>query len=110
MALVTVFAMSVAEIFGNFHLKTFAASNSKHNLVCGVMGYCGVLYFLIRSFALGGSLLWVSAMWEGMITVMGAGVAFFVLGERFSHPIQYIGLLMGIVAMLMVHFGDKVSH
>jgi multidrug transporter EmrE-like cation transporter len=110
MALVTVFAMSVAEIFGNFHLKTFAASNSKHNLVCGVMGYCGVLYFLIRSFALGGSLLWVSAMWEGMITVMGAGVAFFVLGERFSHPIQYIGLLMGIVAMLMVHFGDKASH
>jgi len=107
MALVTVFAMSVAEIFGNFHLKTFAANNSKHNLMCGVMGYCGVLYFLIRSFALGGSLLWVSAMWEGMITVLGAGVAFFVLGERFSHPIQYIGLLLGIIAMLMVHLGDK---
>ena len=107
MALVTVFAMSVAEIFGNFHLKTFAANNSKHNLMCGVMGYCGVLYFLVRSFALGGSLLWVSAMWGGMITVLGAGVAFFVLGARFSHPIQYIGLLLGIIAMLMVHFGDK---
>jgi hypothetical protein len=46
-------------------------------------------------------------MGEGMITVLGAGVAFFVLGERFNHPIQYIGLLLGIIAMLMVHFGDK---
>ncbi|NBX48789.1 hypothetical protein EBT25_02395 [bacterium] len=109
MSLAHVFAMSLAEIFGNFHLKTFAASNSHHNLICGVMGYCGVLYFLVRSFALGGSLLWVSAMWEGMITLLGAGVAFFILGERFKHPIQYIGLLLGIVAMLMVHFGDHLK-
>lgn len=107
--LLTVLAMSIAEIFGNFHLKNFAASNKHHNLLCGVMGYCGVLYFLIRSFALGGTLLWVSAMWEGMITVLGAGVAFFILGERFSHPVQYIGLLLGVIAMLMVHFGDKLA-
>ena len=109
MSLASVFAMSLAEIFGNFHLKNFAASNSHHNLLCGILGYCGVLYFLVRSFMLGGTLLWVSAMWEGMITVLGAGVAFFVLGERFNHPIQYIGILLGIVAMLMVHYGDHLA-
>jgi multidrug transporter EmrE-like cation transporter len=109
MSLVHVLAMSLAEIFGNFHLKTYAVGNKSKNLICGVMGYCGVLYFLIRSFALGGSLLWVSAMWEGMITVLGAGVAYFVLGERFKHPVQYIGLLLGVIAMLMVHFGDKLK-
>ena len=109
MSLAHVFAMSIAETFGNFHLKNFAASNSHHNLLCGLMGYCGVLYFLVRSFALGGSLMWVSAMWEGMITVLGAGFAFFVLGERFSHPIQYIGILLAVVAMMMVHLGDKLT-
>ena len=109
MSIAHVLAMSIAEIFGNFHLKTYAAGNKSKNLICGVMGYCGVLYFLVRSFALGGSLLWVSAMWEGMITVLGAGVAFFVLGERFKHPVQYIGLLLGVIAILMVHFGVKIK-
>jgi len=108
MSLVPIFAMSVAETFGNFHLKNFAASNSHHNLFCGIAGYCGVLYFLVRSFALGGSLLWVSAMWEGMITVLGAGFAIIVLGERFSHPIQYFGIFLAIVAMILVHLGDDM--
>jgi multidrug transporter EmrE-like cation transporter len=108
MSLAHVFAMSLAETFGNFHLKNFAASNSHHNLFCGIAGYCGVLYFLVRSFALGGSLLWVSAMWEGMITVLGAGFAIFVLGERFSHPIQYFGIFLAIVAMILVHLGDDM--
>jgi multidrug transporter EmrE-like cation transporter len=108
MSLAHVLAMSVAETFGNVHLKNYAASNSHHNLFCGVAGYCGVLYFLVRSFALGGSLLWVSAMWEGMITVLGAGFAIFVLGERFSHPIQYFGIFLAIVAMILVHLGDDM--
>jgi multidrug transporter EmrE-like cation transporter len=108
MSLAHVFAMSLAETFGNFHLKTFAGNNNHHNLFCGIAGYCGVLYFLIRSFALGGSLLWVSAMWEGMITVLGAGFAIFVLGERFSHPIQYFGIFLAIVAMILVHLGDDM--
>ena len=108
MSLAHVLAMSIADIFGNFHLKNFAASNSHHNLFCGIAGYCGVLYFLVRSFALGGSLLWVSAMWEGMITVLGAGFAIFVLGERFSHPIQYFGIFLAIVAMILVHLGDDM--
>jgi multidrug transporter EmrE-like cation transporter len=108
MSLAHVFAMSLAETFGNFHLKNFAASNSHHNLFCGIAGYCGVLYFLVRSFALGGSLLWVSAMWEGMITVLGAGFAIFVLGERFNHPIQYFGIFLAIVAMILVHLGDDM--
>ena len=109
MSLVHVLAMSIAEIFGNFHLKTFAANNSHHNLFCGIAGYCGVLYFLVRSFALGGSLLWVSTMLEAGITLTGTLVAFFILGERFKHPIQYIGVLFCVLAILMIHHGDKLA-
>ena len=109
MSLAHVLAMSIAEVFGNFHLKTFASSNSHHNLLCGVMGYCGVLYFLIRSFALGGSLLWVSTMLEAGITLTGTLFAFFILGERFKHPVQYIGVLLCVLAILMIHHGDKLA-
>jgi drug/metabolite transporter (DMT)-like permease len=47
-------------------------------------------------------------MVEGMITVLGAGFAIFVLGERFSHPIQYFGIFLAIVAMILVHLGDDM--
>jgi multidrug transporter EmrE-like cation transporter len=109
MSLAHVLAMSVAETFGNVHLKNFAASNNHHNLFCGIAGYCGVLYFLVRSFALGGSLLWVATMLEAGITLMGTLFAFFVLGERFKHPIQYIGVLFCVLAILMIHHGHNLA-
>jgi multidrug transporter EmrE-like cation transporter len=110
MALVNVLAMSCAEIFGNCHLKFFAESGNtnKHNLAFGMMGYAVVLFFLIRSFS-HANMLYVSALWEGMITILGAGVAFFILGERFKHPIQWVGLVLALVAVLMVHFGERLG-
>lgn len=109
MALWSVLAMSCAELFGNCHLKFFADSGNSthHNLMLGFLGYAGVLFFLIKSFTKA-NMLYVSAMWEGMITILGAGVAFFLLGERFKHPIQWVGLLLACVAVLMVHFGESM--
>ena len=105
MALVNVFAMTVAEIFGNANFKNFAGAGG-HNghVVGGVVGYVGVMYFLVKSFS-GASMLWVGAMWEGMITLLGSAYAFFILGERFDSWIQYAGLALGLVAMWMVHTG-----
>ena len=53
-------------------------------------------------------MLWVGAMWEGMITLLGSAYAFFILGERFNSWIQYAGLGLGILAMYMVHCGEKL--
>jgi multidrug transporter EmrE-like cation transporter len=61
---------------------------------------------LVQSFS-AESLLYVSAMWEGMITVLGAMVAYFFLGERFTSPIQYLGILFGLAGMVMVHSGGN---
>jgi hypothetical protein len=44
-------------------------------------------------------------MWEGMITVLGSLFAIFILGERFNHWIQYAGILVGLLAVYMVHLG-----
>lgn len=104
MALATILMMSLAETFGNVHFKWFAKSQAHHHMIGGVIGYVGVMYFLIQSFSME-SLLYVSAMWEGMITVLGALVAYFFLGERFTSPVQYLGIIFGLLGMIMVHAG-----
>jgi multidrug transporter EmrE-like cation transporter len=98
--------MSLAETFGNVHFKWFAKTQAHHHMIGGLVGYIGVMYFLVQSFS-AESLLYVSAMWEGMITVLGAMVAYFFLGERFTSPIQYLGILFGLAGMVMVHAGGN---
>jgi len=109
MAMVSILCMSLSEIWGNVHLKLFSQTNKHHHLAAGLLGYMGVIFFLIRSFE-SANMLYVSAMWEGMITVLGSIVAYVVLGERFDSAIQYWGLVLGLVAMLMVHAGGKRAH
>lgn len=105
MTLANVLLMTVSEIFGNANFKHYAGGTGHQgHLAGGFVGYVGVMYFLIKSFS-GASMLWVGAMWEGMITILGSAYAFFILGERFDSWIQYAGLLLGLVAMCMVHVG-----
>lgn len=106
MVLFEVLCMSCAETFGNFNLKWFAESGRHHHLGLGLMGYAAVLFFLVRAFALK-NVLMVTALWEGMITIIGAGAAYFILGERFRHPIQWVGVLLALVAVAMIHYGEK---
>jgi multidrug transporter EmrE-like cation transporter len=52
-------------------------------------------------------MLYVGAMWEGMVTVIGSLVAYFILGERFAHWSQYLGLVLAVVAMILVQRGGR---
>ena len=110
MVLLEVLAMTFAETFGNMNLRRFAQSgNSAHrHLGFGILGYAGVLFFLIRAFALK-NLLVVTALWEGMITVVGAASAYFLLGERFRHPIQWIGLILALVSVMIIQYGENLN-
>ena len=103
MTLFNVVLMTIAEIYGNYNLQNFAASRKSKHLLLGLMGYVGVIYYLIQSFG-HGNMLWVTTMWEGMIIVLGSAFAFFYLGERFTHPVQYMGILLGIIAMACVNY------
>ena len=104
MSIVNVALMTASEIWGNAHFKLFTTNGNHHHLYAGILGYVGVLIFLIKCLQTG-TLLWVSAMWEGMIVVLGSLVAVFVLGENFESPIQWVGVGLGVVSMLLVHFG-----
>ena len=101
--------MSLSEIFGNMCIQNYAKSSKYHHLLFGILGYVGVLYFLIHSFK-HGNMLWVSTMWEGMIIILGSAFAYFYLGERFHHPVQYLGILLGLMAMSCVHYGGQLKN
>lgn len=106
MTLINVVFMTLSEIFGNMHIKNYAASNKHTHLLLGILGYIGVLYFLVKCFG-HGNMLWVTSMWEGMIVLLGSAFAYFYLGERFDHPVQYFGIILGILAMFCVNYGHK---
>ena len=108
MTLLNVMLMSSAEIFGNSNFQRFAQSNESKHFLLGVLGYAGVIFFLVKSFG-HGNMLWVTTMWEGMIILMSASFAYFYLGERFSHPVQYLGILLGLLAMCCVHYGEQLA-
>ena len=108
MTLLNVCCMSLAEIFGNFNVQKFSQTNRGQDLILGILGYIGVIFFLWRSFG-HGNMLWVSTMWEGMIIVFGSAFAYFYLGERFHHPVQYLGIILGILAMCCVHYGGQLQ-
>lgn len=108
MTVLNVALMSLAEIFGNVNMKWYAQSELGHHLMGGIFSYAFVLFFLIRSFG-HGNMLWVTSMWEGMIVILSSIVAFFYLGERFDHPIQYLGILLAVLAMVCVNWGGKIK-
>jgi multidrug transporter EmrE-like cation transporter len=91
MTLYSIGLLSLTEVFGDFALKKYANEGGLTFLAYGVLGYVGVIYFLIQSLR-GSSLLMVNVAWDGISAFIESLLAFVVLGERFSDPNQYIGI------------------
>lgn len=106
--LLNICLMTFTELFGSINIQKYAKSNSYKDLFFGILGYIGLLFFLYKSF-LTGDMLWVSTMWQGMVIVFGSAFAYFYLGERFHNPLQYIGILLGLMSVVCVYYGDKLN-
>lgn len=102
MSLYDLTGLSVAEIFGDFGFKDFARTGSIKGFGQGVLGYVGIVYFLIRSLKLG-NVLYVNGMWDGISAILESVAAYFLLGERLNRPVEYIGLGLIIVGVFMLH-------
>lgn len=101
MSLADITAMSIVEIVGDFALKKFANEGGGVYLATGVLGYTGVIYFLIRSLQ-GSTVLMVNGAWDGISTIVESIAAFIILGERFEHMGQYVGLLLIILGLFLL--------
>jgi multidrug transporter EmrE-like cation transporter len=103
MAMVNVVMMTVAELFGNAHLKWFAENGKHHHLGLGVVAWLAVLFFLVKALSQK-SMMWTCIMWEAMIVVGGAISAWIVFGEKFTHWIQWLGVLFALGAAICINY------
>ena len=92
------------EIFGDFQFKFFAREGGSLNFGGGLMGYVGVIFFLIRSLKQG-NVLWVNGMWDGISGIVESLAAFVLLGERLHHWSQYVGIAMISFGLMMLRMG-----
>jgi len=101
MSLLNIISLSVVEIIGDFALKFFANEGGAGYLAMGITGYIGVIYFLIRSLQ-GSTVLMVNGAWDGMSAIIESLAAFVILGERFDHMGQYVGLLLIVMGLFLL--------
>jgi len=104
MSLLDVFALSATEIVGDFGFKQFARSGTSTSFAQGSLGYVGVIYFLIKSLKKG-NVLYVNGMWDGVSAALESVAAYLILGERLKGPFQWLGLVLIVLGIFMLHSG-----
>lgn len=104
MAFLDIVTLSLVEIFGDFNLVWYAQTNQIEFLYKGILGYMGVIYFLIQALR-GGNLLYVNGMWDSLSTVFNSLAAFILLGNRLKTEEQYMGLILIILGIYMLKDG-----
>jgi multidrug transporter EmrE-like cation transporter len=101
MTILNVLLMTVAELFGNAHLKWYAENGKNHHVALGVIAWLVVLIFLVKTLK-SQSMMWTCIMWEAAIVVGGAITAYFVFGEKFTHWVQWLGVLFALAAAIVL--------
>jgi multidrug transporter EmrE-like cation transporter len=103
MTILYVLGMTIAELFGNAHLKWFAENGKNHHLGLGVVAWLAVLFFLVQTLSQK-SMMWTCIMWEAMIVLGGAIMAWLVFGEKFTHWVQWLGVLFALGAAICINY------
>ena len=103
MTVLNVLLMTVAELFGNAHLKWFAENGKPRHAVLGAAAWLVVLLFLVEVLK-GKSMMWTCIMWEAMIVLGGAITAYVVFGEKFTHWVQWLGVLFALGAAICINY------
>ena len=94
---------TMAEIVGDFGFKEFARQGTTHGFLQGALGYVGVIFFLIRSLRTG-NILYVNAAWDGISGIVESIAAYFILGERFNHPMQWVAVGIIFLGLAMLRY------
>jgi multidrug transporter EmrE-like cation transporter len=102
--MLNIILLTIAEIFGDFKLKSFARYNNNSDLFGGVVGYTGVIFFLIKSLKQN-NILYVNGIWDGMSAIIESLAAYYILGERLNNNKQYFGLVFIIIGIILFNIG-----
>lgn len=101
MSLTDIVLLSTVEVFGDFNLRWYAETNEPVFLGAGILGYVGVVYWLIvslRSY----NVLYVNGMWDGVSALIESVAAYYVLGDRLESTQNYLGLVLVVVGITLL--------
>jgi multidrug transporter EmrE-like cation transporter len=101
MSLQDIVLLSAVEVFGDLNARWYAQTNKPQYLAGGIVGYLGILFFLVKALRTH-NLLYVNGMWDGISTIIESLAAFFILGDRLTKPEQYAGLGLIIVGLFLL--------
>ena len=101
---INIIILCFVEVYGDFALRFYAQTNNIKWLVQGIIGYAGVVYFLIQSLRFN-NVLYVNGLWDGMSGLLESVVAYYVLGDRLEKSSEYIGLLFIIAGVFLLKGG-----
>jgi small multidrug resistance pump len=104
MSLANIIFISLSEVVGDFGFKGVARQGGTRNWIFGILGYIGVIYFLIKSLKTG-NVTYVNGMWDGVSAVISTVVAYAFFGERMNLPSQYLGLALIVGGILCLKSG-----
>ena len=103
MSFVNIALLSLVEIFGDFELEKFANTSDIFHLSSGILGYAGVVYFLIMSLRQR-NILFVNAAWDGVSAITNTLAAMIFLGQQMNSMNEWIGLCLIISGLFFLHF------
>jgi multidrug transporter EmrE-like cation transporter len=100
-SMITIILLCIAEIYGDFSLRFYAQTNNVNYLAHGIVGYGGVVYFLIQALRVK-NVLYVNGLWDGVSGVLESIAAYYILGDRLERPVEYVGLLLIILGIALM--------
>lgn len=90
----------LAEIFGDFKFKDFAREGGTSNFTQGILGYIGVIWYLVKSLR-HANIIYINGLWDGISGLLETLAAYFILKEKLNTPIQYAGLGLIVVGLFL---------
>jgi len=104
--ILTILLLSFVEYFGDSNFKKYARTGRNQNLILGVIFYGLVIKLLIEALK-SSNLIYANGMWDGVSALVGTALAYFLLHETLSNPIQWLGLVLIISGIVAIHFGPR---
>jgi multidrug transporter EmrE-like cation transporter len=101
LAFIYMLILCATEVYGDFSLRFYAQTNNWKWLAHGIVGYTGVVYFLIQCLRFN-NVLYVNGLWDGISGVMESIAAYYLLGDRLEKPSEYFGLVLIIAGVFLM--------
>ena len=109
MSVAEIIALTCVEIVGDFGFKQFANNGGIIPFAIGSIGYIGVIGMLIVALQ-NSTIMMVNGAWDGISGLLESAAAYVFLGERFHHPLQYLGLILIAVGLYFLRIPLTKKH